>query len=520
VIDRRTVRPPWWLLPVAAATIGLAILHWSAPSYLLHRGYPLDDAWIHAVYARELARSGLLAYNPGVPATGETSPLWAMLLAIVHKLVASGPSAVALTKLTGYGLHLATTIVLGFALQPLEARVRGMSWIAAALVAVHPELLAASISGMEVPLATLVGALIVMASVRGRGVLLFVLGGVALVARPEGALIASLFPGLFWLRDNPRRSVALAAAAGCGSVLMLAVTAWRNYTVSGLLMPATFHVKANRGSPFDLAPQLTGFVDLLGTIAAVDSVIVLLGVGAIALLLLVIPSASAAERGAGALFTTGLLFCAVSFFLVPPTDPAAFYHQRYVLPALPLLLTALPLVLEASLSRLSSKLAMPMGAAAVIGLGALLVTAIPARAARLANDAHNIDDVQVAFGRALAQASDSDVLWTIDAGGPRYFGRPYVVDLIGLNTPEMLRPDRDAFLAAHQPRFLDVFPGWSSVRVDPHTPLPARAFETTTPYTVTSAPTMRVHVLQTCQPPGTAGWITVRSRSFPFVCPS
>ena len=65
---------------IQSAPLFLAVLmlQLAAPRYLLQQGFPLDDAWIHAVYAREVARNGTLAYNPGVPATGETAPLWAL----------------------------------------------------------------------------------------------------------------------------------------------------------------------------------------------------------------------------------------------------------------------------------------------------------------------------------------------------------------------------------------------------------------------------------------------------------
>ena len=86
-----------WLpgLPIAAAICALAALHAFAPAYLTGQGFPLDDAWIHAVYAREFARSGTSVYNPGVPATGETAPLWAVALAAVHLSTADPPSATA-----------------------------------------------------------------------------------------------------------------------------------------------------------------------------------------------------------------------------------------------------------------------------------------------------------------------------------------------------------------------------------------------------------------------------------------
>src|SRR5215470_20035635 len=90
------------IVPLLAAAGGLLTLHLAAPAYVLHQGFPLDDAWIHAVYAREFARSGMLAYNPGIPATGETSPLWATILSIAHLLATEPARVVALSKAIGF----------------------------------------------------------------------------------------------------------------------------------------------------------------------------------------------------------------------------------------------------------------------------------------------------------------------------------------------------------------------------------------------------------------------------------
>ncbi len=45
-------------------------------------GYPLDDAWIHQTFARNLYRYHQLAYFEGVPSAGSTAPLWTLLLSI------------------------------------------------------------------------------------------------------------------------------------------------------------------------------------------------------------------------------------------------------------------------------------------------------------------------------------------------------------------------------------------------------------------------------------------------------
>jgi hypothetical protein len=146
---------------------------------------------------------------------------------------------------------------------------------------------------------------------------------------------------------------------------------------------------------------------------------------------------------------------------------------------------------------------------------------MPQRAHHLSNDAQNIDDVQVAFGRALAEYREADTVWVVDAGVSRFFGHAFVVDTLGLNTPQMLGPGAQAYLDLHPPKLLDVFPGWSRIETDAHAPrLPVRAFETTTPYSVTSMQSMRMHFLFTCAPQGLLGRFFVRSRSFGFRCAS
>src|SRR5258708_18363401 len=72
-------------------------------------GFPLDDAWIHQTYARNLAQSGQWQYAPGVESAGSTSPLYTLLLTIGYILhmpyfawtYAVGAAGVALTPLVG-----------------------------------------------------------------------------------------------------------------------------------------------------------------------------------------------------------------------------------------------------------------------------------------------------------------------------------------------------------------------------------------------------------------------------------
>ncbi len=49
--------------------------------FVFRPGFPLDDAWIHQTYARNLALLAEWAFIPGQLSAGSTSPLWTILLA-------------------------------------------------------------------------------------------------------------------------------------------------------------------------------------------------------------------------------------------------------------------------------------------------------------------------------------------------------------------------------------------------------------------------------------------------------
>jgi hypothetical protein len=64
--------------------------------------FPLDDGWIHMVYARSFAENAQLWYNPGVPESGMTSPLWAIVVGSTWAIIGMlGLGIVATAKLLG-----------------------------------------------------------------------------------------------------------------------------------------------------------------------------------------------------------------------------------------------------------------------------------------------------------------------------------------------------------------------------------------------------------------------------------
>lgn len=499
------------LLVLAAALFGVITLLLAAPMYLTQRGFPVDDAWIHAVYARSLAQSGHLAYNPGTPATGETSPLWAGVLALPHLLAPATAAAVLLTKVLGLALHVATALVLRVVLE----RAAGARWLAvagAALVAVHPDLLAAAVSGMEVPLATLISALLVADAQAARWRRYALWSLLAPLARPEIGLFALLLPvGLHVGRS--RVAVRQGVVAGLGGV----GASWlglglRNQMVSGHPLPATFYAKVTRGTPTGNRSVAHDFANLLGHLTLFDSIWLIVGMLGLALW-----SLRRGQRVPGLLWGLGLLFCVVSCALIPPLDPNAFYHQRYVVPALPFLIAPLPLLLANPLATWQARWRDQALRVVVAGLVVWTLVAGWPRYLRLDNDARNIDDVQVRLGQALAHADPQSTVWVTDAGATRFFGAPMVVDLMGLNSPELLEPDAQTWLDSHPPQHMALMPAWLELAPETLALLDVQTLAAQSRYTVTSDRRMQEQWLVRC-PPGVSGNFRLLGRELRFRC--
>lgn len=506
------------VLLAAVATLG-ALTAW-APDYLAARGFPLDDSWIHAVYGRSLARSGILAYNPGIPATGATSPLWAVALAGPHLLFEGVGLVVLVIKLIGFGLHALTSLLVLRALG--DGPVPSERLVGALLVALHPDLVSASVSGMEVPLSTLMACGLLLTARGHASWAHTALSAVAPLARPELAVLCFALPVTLYLRRDHGRLLRMVAAAAAGTVLSFGLLSIRNLLVSGLPLPATFYAKAGAGGLSLPLAEYRGFGALLGTLPIADSSLILGAVTLVAALTLWARTADPDRLNASAALVSALAFCAVSFALVRPVDPDAFYHQRYVLPVLPLVVGGVPVLLSAVLSALLPK-GRPLAvarAAALALLAASLLIDTPTRYARLANDARNIDDVQVNVGTALASARPGEAVWAIDAGAVRYFGSAFVVDMIGLNNAELLGGGAQAFLDAYPPRYIEIVPGWSAIDPQAMSQLRGAVFKPSTPYTVTGFSPMQEHVLALCDRPDLVGRVQVGQRSFIFRCAS
>ncbi len=460
--------------------------------------FPLDDAWIHRVYARSLAFGHGFAYNPGQQEAGSTSPLWSILTAPPHWLEGFGDFApVLLVKAIGILLGLACVLIFqGIVSRWTKSRAAGT--VAATLFALEPRLLFSAFSGMETNLllALLFGAC--LAWMQNKPWLLLLLVGLAPTARPEAvlALPAALAGGIAIGRSN--RPLALKMAAGLLPVLPS--LAWSGFCwhATGHLLPNTFYVKAQAHVPSWLDIQVgLRAIAMQGTVPGWLFVAGLCAFGVLCF--------QNRKRAAAPL----------SFFLVLPLLYVAgvvlsrsiflsgYYWTRWIDPGALLLSAAgsagFACLLVPSIS--GSAAYSPRSWAARlcrhgIPWALLAVFWIPAFSAsfaerrnRLASDSRNIAILNVQMGKWIAQHTPPDaVIGVNDAGALRYFGQRRTLDLVGLNNADIAFGKLTFDDAVSRCDWLAVFPSWFPAELFKGYKL---RFETSVPaeeYTICNAP--------------------------------
>lgn len=448
-----------------ALLIALHVVAGVAFTWAAGSGFPLDDAWVHLVYARSVSVGEIFAYNPGVPEAGVTSPLWTLLCAVpvgVSDLLDMRPDL---------GMRLLGGFVglLGAAAAMRLAR-RGGDWPLWAILiafAIDPLTLYGRFAGMEQPLFALLAVLFVEAwldhDVRQQGWL----AGLLVVTRPEAGLLVVTAAITLVVRRQWRVIVPFALR------VLVPVAPWALYcwSVNGTPLPNTAHKLAD--------PAVAAWIPAIGA-WIVDTgfawaLPVLIVVGVITL--------EGAHRGLG---RGPLLFAAVLLggvlltrpITVAPTTPPTipYYWERYLLLAWPLLLF-LAAAGASSLVRTAyaGVYCRPRAAAtlmAPLAIVAILAHGLPGQmldvSRRFAAQCEQVERQQVAAGLWAAENLAPDALIaTHDAGAIRFFSEREVLDVYGNNATELASALRRGegegagyaqFLARYEPDALMVYP--------------------------------------------------------------
>ncbi|HLB65813.1 MAG TPA: hypothetical protein VJJ46_13300 [Anaerolineales bacterium] len=452
---------------LSAVSLG-GYLWFSLETYGL--GLPLDDAWIHQTYARNLAERGEWAFLPGEPSAGSTAPLWAALLAFAR---VAGLGPVAATFVFGVTALALTGLICD---RWLRARLPDLRisplWVPV-LVGLEWHLVWAGLSGMEtLALALLTAAVLFAAEARGFPPLAVgILIGLGVWLRPD-ALLLALPAGVLIAVDRQHSPVERArrmvqAVLGL-SLLLLPYLAF-NRSLSGEWWPSTYFAKQAEYASLRAEPLWRRFFLQLRAPLAGAGIVLAPGV--------VVGAAYAMrERRLERLVPLLWVGCFLGAYAL--RLPVVYQHGRYAMPVIPVLIVlgaeGMARWCRPGAAELGRRLASRLWLAS-LGMVTLVFWFIGGRA--YGRDVAIIETEMVRVAHWVRENTPPDALVAAhDIGALGYYGERRLIDLAGLVSPEVIPILRDeAALAAHlqerQAGYLATFPEWYPVLTRGLTPI-------------------------------------------------
>lgn len=459
--------PHWANILIVTAVTLLLLTYFLQTSLSITQGQlgaPLDDAWIHFQFARNISQGDGFSYNPGEPMPGSTAPLWTVALAGVG-LFSQEAQVYLISSLVLSAFFLLTAVWLTYGFTFWLTQNNWTALLAGLATACTGRLLWAGLAGMETTAfaAFSLAAIWVYAKggLRPFSALLFAL---ASQLRPEGHLLFALVVidtlWEFHRKERKERTEFLSfwrgvITAGVIYGLINVPYALFSLAVTERPLPNTFYAKAG-------SQHLFSWRTLRETVALhwQDN--------PIAFVLLPIGLLPVWRRSrVAAVWLVGLLIM-VAFII-----DVVWHHGRYTLPLIPFQMIAAAVGAQWVVEHLSTNW-LKVGTAVLTGV-LLLGGAwkLPAWAQMLGYNSQEILEVDVALGHWLAENTPPDALVAVDdIGAIGFLSERRLLDLNGLISPEVWpaiqsepagRPRNEAYarlLSPLAPDYLAVFPEW------------------------------------------------------------
>jgi hypothetical protein len=491
------MRPNHWLLFLILALSTLA-LYIGLSAIGGQTGFPLDDAWIHQTYARNLAASGQMAYVPGQTSAGSTSPLWTLLLAAGYGLKVDYRLWTYL--LGGLALALVAIYVARLSLHLWPDRTR-LALAAGLLCALEWRLAWAAASGMETLLFAALALALIDWTARhnrrpGADLVFGVLGGLLTVTRPEGLLLVGLAVITRWgnvgRNEQPQLPVPHSQHSAIhilhsafrillGFLVPVAPAIWLNLQASGAVFPNTFYAKQQEYAVYfsSLAVWLPRALDVFGSPLIGAQVLLLPGFA-----LQVVAALRRLRDRSSWTRALPLVWLFAHLLVYAVRLPVTYQHGRYLIPIIPIIVLfglhgSADLIERVGWGRFVRRTAIASLAAA-----ALAFWIVGALAYRV--DVNIIENELVASARWIDAHTPPDALIAAhDIGAIGYFARRQLLDLAGLISPEVIPIIRDeaALLELMRSRGADYFaapPGFYASLT--HAPVWQIVFEGDSPF--------------------------------------
>jgi len=439
-------------------------------------GFPLDDAWIHQTYARNLVEYGQWAFVPGQPSAGSTAPLWTGLVALGYAL---GAPHREWTYALGTLCLAGTAWIASGLARRLFPQHRAVALLAGLACALEWHLVWAAASGMETLLFALLALAVWYRSVGEPGrrpLVTGLLGGALILTRPEGVLLAGLaaLPPLLAeaKRGSRLRGLIQGATVVAGSLLLVTPYLLLNLRLSGTVWPNTFYAKQAEYAVYRLQPLVVRLWGRGNTPGVATAPLV----GGQALLVpgLLWGLGHAARRfrtslsGREATWWLPLCWALAVVAVYAVRLPVTYQHGRYLIPIIPVVLVyGVGGTLDLARAGRRGILTRAGTRSLLIAAGLLFVGFWLLRGGpQYATDVAIIEEEMVATARWLDSHTERDALIAAhDIGAIGYFTQRPLLDMAGLVSPEVIPFIRDEealldWLRDRDADYLVAFPSW------------------------------------------------------------
>ena len=447
----------WLVLASGVVFAACSYLLYSAWFYKI--GFPLDDAWIHQTYARNLAEIGEWSFIPGNPSAGSTAPFWSVLLATGYWF---GVSTHIWAFLLGFSCLLCIGVVGDsfYVSQNLKPKI-GFPWFGLFLV-LEWHLVWAAASGMETLLHALgiLTTLYLISLPKKKWFWVGLLIGVIIWVRPDGLTLLGpagfvlILESKLW-RERLQETGRLTSGFLAGFIPYL----YFNFQLSGSMFPNTFYAKQAEYAILYQFPLIERLIDLFS--------LPMVGAGAM-LLPGVFYGVWMALRQQRWTYLGAFLWWAGYTGLYALRLPVAYQHGRYLMPSMPVyfLLGALGMAQLFQRFKMEKRLNVVISRVWIASTIIIAAAFFALGAQAYAEDVAIIETEMVYTARWIAENTPSDALIAAhDIGAMGYFANRDLLDLAGLISPDVIPFIRDEeqleqFITGKNADYIVIFPGW------------------------------------------------------------
>ncbi len=429
------------LLAVISCLLLCSLLLYQSYDLIGGLGLAADDAWIHQVFARNIARGYDLSFNPGELSTGSSSPLWTYSLSLGY-IIGIDP---VVFSLVFSGLLMILCLCFFYKLAQLLLNDRNIAILAVLLLAIQFMFVWDVLSGMEIILFTvlMLGALWLARYDDSRWWICVVFLGLAQLTRVEGIFVIFAILGWKTLSDW-RRNIYRVLGGSVLIALIVLPMALKYLSISGTILPQTFFAKTGQTSWFFIKRAFIASVRFL----TFPSILPLL------LVLPIIIYHYIRKRLNLKYFMPliAIITCTwLAYIMILRYEVAYFRYIHHLIPLIILLVLYGIIEISRRVKRFI--------------IGFLMVTIITGSVMSSHLYSHNTQDVYAAV--KMAEWTNKEIQSTSkiaanDVGALGYFSGHYIVDLMGLiNSPGLTHKYNtvDDLIEADI-NYLVIFPEW------------------------------------------------------------